>query len=161
MEFGRILIEEGAYNEAEGEIRQALELMPTYADANLVLAELLNRQGRSRETINLLAAFLETEPYNLEALVLLGEALLAEGRRRDAEQALVQVLRFDPQRSSALFRLGELTAESGRYREALGYWRRLIEAAPDSEYAARARVQARVALGMGSALESRAAGSGA
>jgi cytochrome c-type biogenesis protein CcmH/NrfG len=52
-----------------------------------------------------------------------------------------------------LFRLGELCAESGRYREALGYWRRLVEVAPESEYAARARVQARVALGMGHATE--------
>jgi tetratricopeptide (TPR) repeat protein len=93
--------------------------------------------------------------------VLLSEALLAEGKRRDAEQALVRVVRFDPERPAALFRLGELTAESGRYRDALGYWRRLIEAAPDSEYAARARVQARVALGMGSAFEGQTAGSGA
>ncbi len=161
VEFGRLLVEEGAYSEAEAEIRQALELMPTYADGALVLSDLLNRQGRGREAVNLLVGFLETEPYNLDALVLLSEALLAEGKRRDAEQALVRVVRFDPERPAALFRLGELTAESGRYRDALGYWRRLIEAAPDSEYAARARVQARVALGMGSAFEGQTAGSGA
>jgi tetratricopeptide (TPR) repeat protein len=94
-------------------------------------------------------------------LALLGDALFAEGKRRDAEQAFVRVLRFDPQRPLVLFRLGELTAESGRYREALGYWRRLIELAPESEYAARARVQARVALGAGSAFEGQTAGSGA
>jgi tetratricopeptide (TPR) repeat protein len=68
-------------------------------------------------------------------------------------------LRFEPDRSSVLFRVGELAAESGRYREALDYWRRLIEVAPDSEWAERARVQARVALGLGSALEETAAGS--
>jgi tetratricopeptide (TPR) repeat protein len=160
VEFGRLLVDEGAYSEAEAEIRQALELMPTYADGALALAELLSRQGRGREAVNALVTFLETEPYNLDALALLGEALIAEGMRRDAEQALVRVLRFDPERPAVLFRLGELTAESGRYREALGYWRRLIEAAPDSEYAARARVQARVALGMGSAFAGQAAGGG-
>jgi len=153
VELGQILIDEGAYAEAEGEIRRALSLMPTYTEASLVLAGLLGRQGRTREMINLVAEVLETEPYNLEALVPLGEALAKEGRHRDAEQAFRRVLHFDPDRPVALFRLGELSAEAGRYKEALNHWRRLFEVDPDSEYAARARVQARVALGLGGASE--------
>jgi tetratricopeptide (TPR) repeat protein len=151
VELARILMDEGAYAEAEGEIRDALELMPAYAEGNLVLAELLRRQGRTRETINLLATLLEVEPYNLDALVILGEALGKEDRRKDAQQALQRVLRFDAERPVALFRMGELCAEAGRYREALDYWRQLMEVAPDSDYADRARVQARVAMGRGAA----------
>ena len=91
---------------------------------------------------------MDVEPFNLDALSRLGEALAKEGRRKDAEAALQRVLRFDPNRASALFCLGGLCSESGRYREALDYWRRLLDVAPDSEYADRARVQARVAQGM-------------
>ncbi len=119
------------------------------------------RQGRTRETINLLAGLLQSQPYNPQALELLGESLAKAGRRRDAEQALLRAVRFDPERPTALFRLGELAGESGRYREALGYWRRLIELAPDSEIAARARIQARMTLGgAGTSLEGATAGSG-
>jgi tetratricopeptide (TPR) repeat protein len=160
VELGEILIDEGAYAEAEGEIRRALALMPTYTEASLVLASLLGRQGKTRETINLVAEVLESEPYNLEALVMLGEALAKEGRHRDAEQAFWRVLHFDPDRPVALFRLGELSAESGRYKEALKHWRRLFEVDPDSEYAARARVQARVALGLGGGFEGAVAEGG-
>jgi len=151
VELARILMDEGAYAEAESEIRDALELMPAYAEASLVLADLLRRQGRTRETINLLATLLEVEPYNLDALVMLGEALAKEGRRKDAQQALQRVLHFDPERPVALFRMGELSAEAGRYRDALDYWRQIMEVAPDSDYADRARVQARAALGRGAA----------
>lgn len=91
---------------------------------------------------------------------MLGEALAKEGRHRDAEQAFRRVLHFDPDRPVALFRLGELSAESGRYKEALNHWRRLFEVDPDSEYAARARVQARVALGLGGAFEGAVAEGG-
>ena len=153
VELGRILIDEGEYANAEAEIRRALELMPSYAEASLVLADLLSRQGRTRETINMIADFLEYEPHNLDALVALGEALAKEGRRRDAERALNRVLRFDAKRTVALFRLGELSTQSGRYRDALAYWDRLIETAPDSEYAARARVQGRMALGLDRSFE--------
>jgi tetratricopeptide (TPR) repeat protein len=161
VELGQMLLDEGAFEEAEKEIRRALELVPTYEEANLVLADLFQRQGRTREMINIVADLLAVEPHNMAALVLLGRGLAAEGRRGDAEQAYLRVLRFDPDRPEALFELGQLATESGRYRQALGYWRRLVDVAPDSEYAARARVRARRALGNGRTVEDSAVRSGA
>ena len=76
-----------------------------------------------------------------------------EGRWADAEKALLRVLRFDTERPSVLFNLGTIYAESGRYREALAHWQRLIDQAPDSEYASRARVQAQVASSLDSVID--------
>jgi cytochrome c-type biogenesis protein CcmH/NrfG len=70
-------------------------------------------------------------------------------------------LRFDPERPEALFELGELATESGRHRQALGYWRQLVDVAPESEYAARARVRARRAASNGRTLNGYKVRSGA
>jgi cellulose synthase operon protein C len=114
-------------------------VLPTYTEAAYVLAQALRAAGRPREAVGALVDLLAGDPYHFDALVLLGVALSDEGRRDDARHAFGRVLKFDPSRADALFQLGGLAAAERRFREAIGFWRRAVEAAPDSPLAQSAR----------------------
>ena len=86
---------------------RALDLLPTYSEAALALADLLRRTDTPQAAIAPLVALLEADPYELEALTLLGRALLEDGRTDQALEAFERVLRFDPgARRRALPRTG-------------------------------------------------------
>jgi tetratricopeptide (TPR) repeat protein len=102
--------------------------------------------GRVDDALDLLIALLERDPYHFDALLALAEALLAIGRKRDALTAIRRILRFDPDHVGALYYDGVLLTDQKRFREAIDRWRRVIELDPSSEFARRARREARTAM---------------
>jgi tetratricopeptide (TPR) repeat protein len=125
--------------------QRALELLPTYLDAGLALADLLRRTGLAAQATRLLVDLLLAEPYALGALVLLGRVLADEGRFPDAIAALSRVLRFHPEHTEALFHRGLAEAKRRRYGAAIADWERVVQIEPTGPLAARARAQARSA----------------
>ena len=73
------------------------------------------------------------------------ERRMTAGRKRDAVHAFARVLRFDPAHAGALFHEGAILAEQRRYRDAIARWQRVIELAPSTDYARRARREIRTA----------------
>jgi cytochrome c-type biogenesis protein CcmH/NrfG len=59
--------------------------------------------------------------------------------------AFARVLRFDPSHVGALFHEGGILGEQRRYRDAVQRWEKVIELAPTSDYARRARREIRTA----------------
>jgi tetratricopeptide (TPR) repeat protein len=102
--------------------------------------------GRADEALDLLITLLERDPYHFDALLALAETLLAIGRKRDAATAIRRILRFDPQHVGALYYDGILLTDQKRFRDAIDRWRQVIELDPSSEFARRARREARTAM---------------
>jgi tetratricopeptide (TPR) repeat protein len=134
------------WTEAQRAYEHALDVLPTYHEATLALADLQRRQGRLRPAISRLADHLEQDPYDLEALILLGRTLLEDKRLTAALEAFRRVLKFDPDDVAALFHEGVVLARLRRYREAVHRWEQVTRLDPSGPYAQRARMHARTAV---------------
>jgi tetratricopeptide (TPR) repeat protein len=132
--------------EAELELNEAIDAVPTYAEATLELSSLRRAAGRTDEALDLLISLLERDPYHFDALLSLGETLLAIGRRRDARTAIRRILRFDPNHIGALYYDGVLLTDQKRFREAVERWRKVIDLDPAGDFSRRARREARTAM---------------
>ena len=144
-QLARVFLDRREWREAEQQLLQALDAVPTYGEATLTLATLRREQGRADDALPLLIELLQGDPYHFDALIALGETLLALGRKQDAIVAFARVLRFDPYHVGALFYEGMLLAEQHRYRDAIERWREVIELAPTGDFARRARREIRTA----------------
>jgi tetratricopeptide (TPR) repeat protein len=157
FQLARLLRGKGMLREAEAELEGALDAVPTYAEATLELASLRRTSGRTDESLDLLIALLERDPYHFDALLALAETLLAIGRKRDAAHAVKRILRFDPDHVGALYYDGVLLTDQKRFREAIERWRRAIEIDPSSDFARRARREARTAMDLDTIFSATAA----
>jgi tetratricopeptide (TPR) repeat protein len=157
-QLARLLIERKQLLDAERELLSALDAVPTYADATLLLVTLLRNQGRPDDALTLLIELLQRDPYHFDALIALGESLLDLGQRQDAEVAFARVLRFDPKHVGALYHEGAMLADQHRFREAIERWKEVIALAPTGEYARRARRQIKSAADLQRIFGAKAAG---
>src|SRR3989442_1237758 len=146
VDLGRLHEEREEWREAQEAYERALEVLPTFSDANLALADLLRRSGRAPQAIRRLAETLEQDPYDLPALLLLGRALLDDKRHEAALEAFRRALKFDPDQVEAVFQLGVALARLHRYAEAVQAWERVTRLDPSGPFAQRARMHARTAL---------------
>lgn len=158
VDLAGVYVANGLTVQAERELVEALASIPTYLDAALRLAALRRSLQRPAETVALLVAALLRDPWNVEALASLGESLFQCGRREDARLAFARVLRFDREHVAALYFDGVLRAEGRRFAEAIACWQRVIALEPASEYARRARRDARTAADLQRIFVARAPG---
>jgi tetratricopeptide (TPR) repeat protein len=91
----------GCYEDAERELRRAIELRPAFVDLRVRLAAVLRDAGRVEEAITELEAACARTPRYVEAQVQLGLAFLAAGRREEARRSLRQALELDPDHERA------------------------------------------------------------
>ncbi|MDQ2665877.1 MAG: tetratricopeptide repeat protein [Gemmatimonadota bacterium] len=145
FQLARLLRARKQVREAEQELEAALSSAPTYAEATLELASLRRQGGQADSALELLISLLERDPYHFDALLALGETLMMLGRMADAGHAFHRILRFDPSHAGAMYFEAVLLHDQKRFREAIARWRTVIELAPASEYARRARKEARTA----------------
>lgn len=99
--LGHILARTERTHEASRQYEAALEVLPSYADAALPLAELHRGEGRLQDAVRVLVDLLSVDPYHLDALARLGMVLHEAGRREQAVTALTRVLRIDPGHEAA------------------------------------------------------------
>ncbi len=146
VDLGRLHEQREQWSDAQRAYERALDVLPTYHEAGLALADLQRRLGRLRPAIALLAEQLEQDPYDLEALILLGRALQDDRRPQAALEAFRRVLKFDPEHVAALFNEGVVLARLRRYREAVHAWEQVTRLDPSGPFAQRARMHARTAI---------------
>lgn len=145
LQLAQLLAAGGDVTGAEAELLAVLARDAGHEEAALLLAGLRRSLGRAADTIDLLVDILRRNPAHLDAIASLGESLFLAGRRQDAAHAFARVLRFDPEHVAALYFDGVLLAETHRYEAAMDRWQRVQLLEPASEYARRARRDARTA----------------
>jgi len=146
LDLGRLHEEKEEWSDAQQAYERALDVLPTFHEAALALADLLRRSGRVRHAVTRLAELLEQDPYDLPALLLLGRALLDDKRDEQALEAFRRALKFDPEQVEALFQQGVVLARLHRYGEAVQAWEKVTRIDPGGPFAQRARIHARTAL---------------
>jgi cellulose synthase operon protein C len=146
LDLGRLHEEKEEWSDAQQAFERALDVLPTFHEAALALADLLRRTGRVRHAVTRLAELLEQDPYDLPALLLLGRALVDDKRDEQALEAFRRALKFDPEQVEALFQQGVVLARLHRYGEAVQAWEKVTRIDPGGPFAQRARIHARTAL---------------
>jgi tetratricopeptide (TPR) repeat protein len=145
LTLGRLEEARERWNPAREAYAQALDLLPTYSEAALALADLLRRRESPRAAITVLVDLLGADPYDLDALVLLARTLVQDGRPDRGLEATERVLRFAEGHPGALFVRGEAFAALRRLEDATSTWEALVRSEPTSSWAAEARSRLRSA----------------
>lgn len=114
------------WEEAERELKRALELKPGYVQAISWYALLLSALGRSEEAIRLARQVQEVDPLSAYGYSNAGGVLHLADRHEEALKACQRGLELDPKSVLCLHLIGLVCLEMGRYDESI---RALEEAA--------------------------------
>ncbi len=147
-QMARALARSGAFADAERQLVAALEAVPTYVDATLELASVRRQMGNLREALEPLVKLLTRDPSHIDGLVTLAGTLLELQRPEDTARALERVRHLDPDHPPALHLEAVLLAGRRHYLEAIERWNRVVELAPATDAAEKARRGARAATMM-------------
>jgi len=135
-----LLRDDGRVQEAEQELIQALDSVPTFHDAARALAELRVDLGRPSDAMQALVRPLRANPRDVDLLVALAEALLALGREEQALSAIARGAAVAPDHAGVRTLQGYLALRAGREAEALQHWRVATAAGGDERWATRASI---------------------
>lgn len=90
------------------------------ADANLLLADALRREGKGQDAVTAAQAALRNHPSRAAAQYQLGLALLAAGRPDEAAEALRDAATRDAKRVEIQLALGQAAMRVSRFEDAIG-----------------------------------------
>jgi Flp pilus assembly protein TadD len=140
-----MLASRGQYDEAERELRRALETDPGKNVIRLDLAKVLDEAGRPDEAAREYAAILAQEPQNGAALTGFGAVRAKQGRLPEGVDLLRRAVAVDPANDSARFDLAQALERLGSPEAAADEYRRLLDRltiSPELRQAASARLAA-------------------
>ncbi len=129
--LGEILREMGREEEAEVQLRKALELEPSNGWASRELVLLLGGKGRFREAEELALDRVRRSLADAFDFGVLGWLMERMGRNEEAMAWFQEALKRDPLYSFAIDRAVALLLNAGRAVEAEGLLRRSLESAPE------------------------------
>lgn len=110
-------------DEALAACRKALELDPAYAEAHLLIGDILKFDAKRRdEAIAAYKAAVKADPRLFAALEGLGEVLVYAKDEKKAEEVFRQAMELDPQKTVGRFPLGRMLVTQGRLKEARELW---------------------------------------
>jgi tetratricopeptide (TPR) repeat protein len=135
-------------NDAERELRRAIELSPGYATAHQWLAELLAEQGRAEEASRAIQRAQELDPLSLAIATDLGLLSYYQRDYEAAAQYLRAALAMDPNFHQASLALGLTYLQQGEHAEA-------VEVLRTADQAVGGAPPTMAALGFASALAGR------
>jgi len=107
------------YPEAESHLRRAVELIPSYTEAWVELADFLARTNRPASAIEHYATALQTKPSHLPAIKGLADLLWSLNRKPEAIEAMQVLVQYDAANENAHLMLAKALAAVGRSREAI------------------------------------------
>ncbi len=119
LTMGKVLIQGGAPDEAQKELRRAIELNPGLVNGHFLLAgaQMLQQDFEAAERSYLRTIALK--PTHGLAHLNLGNCLLKQGRRVKGLEAFRNAVRHDPDLADAHLELGALLLQDGEVEEAL------------------------------------------
>lgn len=130
--LGKVLGEQGRWEEAVVHHRRATELGPRYADAWSGLGVALQKTGDLAAAEAAFRRAIAHAPNEVRALTELGCMLHGQGRLAEAAAWLDQAIRYAPTRTEAILALGIVQAKLGLVAEAITIFRRLLRAYPQN-----------------------------
>ena len=122
---------QGRSDLAEAHWRQALRLVPEFAEAHASLALLLQRQGRLRASEASYRAALALQAEAAVTHYNLATCLVAQERPLEAEACLAEALRCDAALQPARALLDRLQVQHGRWLESEERWRDALRRDPE------------------------------
>ncbi|APW40475.1 glycosyltransferase [Rhodoferax koreense] len=123
--------DQGLLAEAEASFRQALALLPEFAEAHSNLALVLQQQGRLVEAEPAFRQAMALKPESANAHYNLGTNLKAQGQLKEAEDRFRTALELRPDFMPAMLNLDRVLQDQGRWIDAEVYWRDALRAKPD------------------------------
>lgn len=112
-----------AREEGLASVRKAIELDPKFAEAYLLLGDLLGiGGGNHKERIEAFRRAIELKPDMLQAYRQLGMALDGSNDEKGAEEIYRKMMTIDPKKMAGRFELGRLLVGQGRLKEARELW---------------------------------------
>jgi TonB family protein len=132
--LGIVYAKAGRLQEAEPNFRKSLELNPTSIPTYINLTNLMLRQNKRPEALNLLQLGINRVPENTQLRLMLGSLLSLAGENwTEAERQYKEVLRLDPNNANALNDYGYYLVERNeRLNEALEMIERAVAANPEN-----------------------------
>ncbi len=128
--LGVALMRQGKDDEAWAHYTKALEIDPSYADAQYNLGALLARQGKAREAMTQFVETLRIKPSHADAHHHLGVLLANQGRTEEAIRHYNEALRANPNFAEAYRNLGIALINQGKEQEAIPYFKEALEINP-------------------------------
>ncbi|HUI06499.1 MAG TPA: tetratricopeptide repeat protein [Verrucomicrobiae bacterium] len=129
--LGVYLIQAGRVQEGIEQYRQALRLMPDFADARINLADELQRTGQFKEAIGHYEQALRIKPNDPDAHNNLGIALARVGELNEAIERFQQALQIKPDFAEACNNLGLVLVHAGKIPEAISRYEQALRLRPD------------------------------
>ena len=133
LALGALLERTGRFPNAESELRQAMKLDPTSPEAfNYLGYSLADRGERLEEALDLIRKALAIDPWNGAYLDSLGWTFYKMDRLDEARDPLDRAAREFPRDPTVLDHLGDYYAKTGDDERARGFWKRALEAGPET-----------------------------
>jgi tetratricopeptide (TPR) repeat protein len=126
------LMRAGQTERAEETLRQALDLDPNFTRARVILSEILSQQGRTEESVGVLAAAPEAVQADPELQKRLALELHRVGDYAGALSAIDRVLADEPSDYAALYLKAVILSLQGETESATQLANRLVALHPDS-----------------------------
>ncbi|MBU2551185.1 MAG: response regulator [Proteobacteria bacterium] len=125
---------QGDLDNAEKAFAAARQFGPKFIRAHEKLAEILEKQGRQSEMVEILKEVVRVSPKNAERQTKLGQALLADGRIQEAKKAFNFAVQLEPDNYERKTAIGEAYLAHGLAQDAENAFKSSIETNPDDVY---------------------------
>jgi tetratricopeptide (TPR) repeat protein len=145
VDFGRVLVQLGAWKEAEEQAAVILSKEPRNPDGLYIRSAVLLGQGKPQEVLTLLEPLPPGESSDLGRIVAL--AYFRSGKVAEAEQAFRATLAKNPQDGQSLVGLGSIQLAQNRPTEALKLFEQAKAIAPADPTARQGVAVAQAQLG--------------
>jgi TolB-like protein len=130
--LGHALLHNWEWNDAERELRRALEINPGYPSAHHWYSEHLTAMGRCDESINELKLAGELDPLSIIISADLGRAFYYARDYEHVRKQELRTLEMDPHFWLSHINLGRAYSQEGRHEEAIAELINAKEALPDN-----------------------------
>jgi tetratricopeptide (TPR) repeat protein len=128
----RVFAAENDVPRAESTLKRVLEIDHVNLEASLALVDLMTREHRATEAIQLLEQFVERRPRSIQAQTALAKLLEQLGRKTEARARYEKILAQDPRAAAVGQRLAKLYVDQGENLDvALGLAIRAKQQLPD------------------------------
>jgi tetratricopeptide (TPR) repeat protein len=128
--MGTAFAEAGKYDQANGELREALRIRPDYFDATYDLGVLLERRGETDAAVRCLREADRLRPNDPMVYLSLGGVLVGQGRLDEAASLYRQALRVRPSFANLHFNLGIVLLRQHKLDDAIDELNRAVELRP-------------------------------
>ena len=129
--LGSALRGQGKVGEAIAAFRQAIVIMPAYAEAHYNLGNALNHQGKLNETVAAYRQAIGIKPDYAEAHSNLGNALQDLGKLDEAVAAYRHAIGINPDNAEVHCNLGVALKDQGKIDEAVAAYHHALGIKPD------------------------------